>query len=48
VSPVSAEEVEFLVEAAGRYSVPLVAPGAGTASTPEPQRGSILYEAPKN
>jgi FAD/FMN-containing dehydrogenase len=42
VSPLSAEEVEFLVEAAGRYSVPLVALGAGTAPTPEPQGGSIL------
>jgi FAD binding domain len=40
VSPMSAEEVEILVKAAGRYSVPLVALGAGTASTP--QGGSIL------
>ena len=36
----SAEGVEILVKAAGRYSVPLVALGAGTASTP--QGGSIL------
>jgi len=41
-SPMSAEEVEFLAEVAGRYSLPLVALGAGTASTPEPETGSIL------
>jgi FAD/FMN-containing dehydrogenase len=33
-SPMGAEVVEFLVEVARRYSVPLVALGAGTASTP--------------
>jgi FAD/FMN-containing dehydrogenase len=41
-SPMGAEEVKLLAEVAGRYSVPLVALGAGTASTPEPQGGSIL------
>ena len=41
-SPMSAEEVELLAEVAGRYSVPLVALGAGTASIPEPESGSIL------
>jgi FAD/FMN-containing dehydrogenase len=42
VSPMSAEEVVLLAEAAGRYSVPLDALGAGTASTPELQGKSIL------
>src|SRR5215208_3710937 len=32
VSPMNAEEVKLLAEVAGRYSVPLVALGAGTAS----------------
>jgi FAD/FMN-containing dehydrogenase len=42
VSPMSAEEVELLAEAAGRYSMPLVALGAGTASKPAPEGGGIL------
>jgi hypothetical protein len=46
VSPMSAEEVEILVKAAGRYSVPLVALGAGAASTP--QGGSILVRLPNS
>jgi hypothetical protein len=32
VSPMSVEEVKLLAEVAGRYSVPLVALGAGMAS----------------
>jgi FAD/FMN-containing dehydrogenase len=39
VSPMSAEEVELLAEVAGRYSVPLVALGAGTASAPGSESG---------
>jgi FAD/FMN-containing dehydrogenase len=42
VSPMGAEEVKLLAEAAGRYSVPLVALGAGTASKPDPEGGGIL------
>jgi hypothetical protein len=42
VSPMSAEEVKLLAEVAGRYSVPLVALGAGMASKPDPEGGSIL------
>jgi FAD/FMN-containing dehydrogenase len=42
VSPMNTEEVEFLAEVAGRYSVPLVALGAGTASAAGPESGSIL------
>lgn len=36
------EEVEFLVEVAERFSVPLVALGAGTAREPRTEEGSIL------
>jgi FAD/FMN-containing dehydrogenase len=42
VSPMSAEEVKLLAEVAGRYSVPLVALGAGTVSEPNPESGGIL------
>ena len=42
VSPMSAEEVKLLAKVAGRYSVPLVAMGAGTVSKPEPDGGGIL------
>jgi FAD/FMN-containing dehydrogenase len=42
VSPMSAEEVELLVQVAGRYSVPLVALGAGTASKADVEGGGIL------
>src|SRR5215217_6920273 len=42
VSPMSVEEVKLLAEVAGRYSVPLVALGAGMASKPEPEGGGIL------
>src|SRR5215211_6936566 len=41
-SPMSAEEVKLLAEVAGRYSVPLVALGAGTISKPDPDGGGIL------
>ena len=41
-SPMSVEEVKLLAEVAGRYSVPLVALGAGMASKPEPEGGGIL------
>src|SRR5829696_7366598 len=44
VSPMSAEEVKLLAEVAGRYSVPLVALGAGTASKPDPEGGGILIQ----
>jgi hypothetical protein len=39
VSPMSADEVKLLAEVAGRYSVPLVALGAGMASKPDPEGG---------
>jgi FAD/FMN-containing dehydrogenase len=42
LSPMSVEEVKLLAEVAGRYSVPLVALGAGMASKPEPEGGGIL------
>jgi FAD/FMN-containing dehydrogenase len=42
VSPTSAEEVKLLAEVAGRYSLPLGALGAGTASKPDPEGGGIL------
>src|SRR5215207_8475535 len=42
VSPMSVEEVKLLAEVAGRYSVPLVALGAGMASKPDPEGGGIL------
>src|SRR5918995_1705554 len=42
VSPLSVEEVKFLAEVAGRYSVPLVALGGGTASKADVEGGSIL------
>src|SRR5215210_4491198 len=42
VAPMSAEEVKLLAEVAGRYSVPLVALGAGMASKPDPEGGGIL------
>ena len=42
VSPMNAEEVKLLAEEAGRYSVPLVALGAGTASKADVEGGSIL------
>jgi hypothetical protein len=42
VSPMSVEEVKLLAEVAGRYSVPLIALGAGMASKPEPEGGGIL------
>jgi FAD/FMN-containing dehydrogenase len=42
VSPMSAEEVKLLAEVDGRYSVPLVALGAGMATKPDPEGGSIL------
>src|SRR5215207_1266089 len=42
VSPMNTEEVKLLAEVAGRYSVPLVALGAGTASKSDPEGGSIL------
>src|SRR5918995_7348160 len=42
VWPMSAEEVKLLAEVAGRYSVPLVALGAGMASKPDPEGGGIL------
>ena len=43
VSPLSVEEVKLLAEVAGRYSVPLVALGGGTAaSKADVECGSIL------
>ena len=42
VLPRSVEEVEFLAEVAERFSVPLVALGAGTASGAREEEGSIL------
>ena len=42
VSPMNAEEVKLLAEEAGRYSVPLVALGGGTASKADVEGGSIL------
>src|SRR5215204_3181971 len=42
VSPLSVEEVKLLAEVAGRYSVPLVALGGGTASKTDIEGGSIL------
>jgi FAD/FMN-containing dehydrogenase len=42
VSPLDAEEVKLLAEVAGRYSVPLVALGGGTASKADVEGGSIL------
>jgi FAD/FMN-containing dehydrogenase len=42
VSPIDAEEVKLLAEVAGRYSVPLVALGGGTASKADVEDGSIL------
>ena len=42
VSPMSAEEVKLLAKVARRYSVPLVALGAGMASRPDPEGGGIL------
>jgi FAD/FMN-containing dehydrogenase len=42
VSPMNAEEVKLLAQEAGRYSVPLVALGAGTASKADVEGGSIL------
>lgn len=42
VSPMSVEEVKLLAEVAGRYSVPLVAMGAETASRPNSEAGGIL------
>jgi FAD/FMN-containing dehydrogenase len=42
VSPLSVEEVKLLAEVAGRYSVPLVALGGGTASETDIEGGSIL------
>jgi FAD/FMN-containing dehydrogenase len=41
-SPMSVGEAEFLAEVTGRYSVPLVALGAGTASTPSSEGRGIL------
>jgi FAD/FMN-containing dehydrogenase len=41
-SPMSVEEVKLLADVAGRYSVPLVAIGAGTASRPNSEAGGIL------
>jgi FAD/FMN-containing dehydrogenase len=42
VSPMDAEEVKLLAEVAARYSVPLVALGAGTVSKADLEGGSIL------
>jgi FAD/FMN-containing dehydrogenase len=42
VSPMSVEEVKLLAEVAGRYSVPLVALGGGTASRPNSEAEGIL------
>jgi FAD/FMN-containing dehydrogenase len=42
VSPMNAEEVKLLADEAGRYSVPLVVLGAGTASKADVEGGSIL------
>jgi FAD/FMN-containing dehydrogenase len=42
VSPMSAEEVKLLAEVAGRYSVPLVALGGGTASKADVEDGRVL------
>ena len=42
VSPMSVEEVKLLAEVAGRYSVPLVALGGGTASKADVEDGGIL------
>jgi FAD/FMN-containing dehydrogenase len=42
VSPIDAEEVKFLAEVAGRYSVPLVALGGGTASKADVEDGRVL------
>ena len=42
VSPMNAEEVKLLAEVAGRYSVPLVALGAGTASKADVEGGALL------
>ena len=41
-SPMSVEEMKLLADVAGRYSVPLVAMGAGTASRPNSEAGGIL------
>jgi len=42
VSPLSVEEVKLLAEVAGRYSVPLVALGGGTASKADVEGVNIL------
>lgn len=42
VLPVSADEVELLAEVAERYSIPLVALGAGTVSEPAAEEGAIV------
>ena len=42
VSPMNAEEVKLLAEVAGRYSVPLVALGAGSASKADVESGALL------
>src|SRR5215210_5892854 len=42
VAPMSAEEVKLLAEVAGRYSVPLVALGAGIASKADVEDGRVL------
>src|SRR5919199_2815840 len=44
VSPMNAEEVELLAEVAGRYSVPLVALGAGTASKADVEGQGIMIQ----
>jgi FAD/FMN-containing dehydrogenase len=42
VLPMNAEEVQVLAEMADRYSVPLVALGAGTTSEPRTKKGAIV------
>jgi FAD/FMN-containing dehydrogenase len=42
VSPIDAEEVKLLAEVAGRYSLPLVALGGGTASKADVEDGRVL------
>jgi FAD/FMN-containing dehydrogenase len=42
VSPISAEEVERLARVAGRFSLPLIGLGAGTAREAASRRGAVL------
>src|SRR3712207_1846483 len=42
VLPMNAEDVQVLAQVADRYSVPLVALGAGTSSEPRTEKGAII------